>query len=321
MINQENDFYSEVSSKMAEAIEQNQFPYKRDNEWIKMPFNVVSGHRYGGANAIYLLLLSREFSGDKQLDPRWCSFQAASKNGWKVKKGSKGVHIKQAFLVTKDKDGQPLPPEQHHFMPIHTVLFHASQLCVKEQALDCEGDPIQDEHGKNVYVEKDIPAYQPLQEKSIEKVKTFIEQSGAEIYNDQKERAFYQASKDAIHLPLQEAFANEEAYYATLLYLLLHRAAHEIIESRPKFGTMPNIREELRVEIAAMFLSAELGVKVGWDNQVYHKKWIQLLQKDKFEFFRAANDAQKILNHLLLPRDLQKAKLNQRQRMKTGVAR
>lgn len=68
-------------------------------------------------------------------------------------------------------------------------------------------------------------------------------------------------------------------------------------------------REELRAELASVFLSMELGIPVNTtQNAAYIQFWVQNLKEDKKEIFNAMNDAMKITNFI---KDLAKDKIRE----------
>ena len=79
-------------------------------------------------------------------------------------------------------------------------------------------------------------------------------------------------------------------YYSTALYELGHWTGHESRLNREfgPFGSMTYAKEELRAKISGMMLSVELGIGQ-----------IKALEDDPRELFRAAADAEKILNYVM----------------------
>lgn len=65
------------------------------------------------------------------------------------------------------------------------------------------------------------------------------------------------------------------------------------------FGSPAYAKEELRAEMASTYLSADLGLPLNpISHAAYTQSWLKALKDDKMEFFKAANDAQKIANYL-----------------------
>jgi hypothetical protein len=67
-----------------------------------------------------------------------------------------------------------------------------------------------------------------------------------------------------------------------------------------KFGTADYAREELRAEIASLMIGSELNI--GHDfgqHAAYVDNWIEVLEKEPNEIFKASADAQKIFDFVL----------------------
>jgi hypothetical protein len=146
-----------------------------------------------------------------------------------------------------------------------------------------------------------VPAYERPQPTAFEAVQSgerILANSGAKIAHDQHDRAFYSRSSDSIHLPSKEAFKDAPGYYGTALHELAHWTGHPSRLNRPtltdsyRFGDLNYAKEELRAELASVFITAEVGVPHDPANHAaYVGSWIKALKEDKNEIFRAAHDA------------------------------
>jgi hypothetical protein len=76
-----------------------------------------------------------------------------------------------------------------------------------------------------------------------------------------------------------------------------------------RFGDVNYAREELRAELASVFLAAERGIPHDpASHAAYVGSWIKALREDKNEIFRAAHDASGAADYLLaLERDKTRA--------------
>jgi antirestriction protein ArdC len=80
----------------------------------------------------------------------------------------------------------------------------------------------------------------------------------------------------------------------TCLHELAHwtGAKHRLDRTDEKgpFGSPEYAKEEIRADLASLFLSAELGIPYDPSDQAaYIRNWIQALKNDKNEVFRAAS--------------------------------
>lgn len=262
---------------------------------LELPKNALSDRRYKGANMLNLMARAEELGAAN--DPRWLTYNQAKENGWQVKKGSKGTGIEawkfgKEMEVKNEETGEMEKKFVKFTVPqayFHTV-FHASQI---------EG------------IEPYIPKTHGVEWNPLSEAEKVLTSSGAIIHHDQGDRAFYRPSTDEIHLPPREAFPEPLNYYETALHELAHWTGHESRLNRDltgSFGTESYAREELRAEMASLYLAIETGVPfnpgkhgdMNLDNYAaYTKSWIQSLKNDKNEIFRAAKDAEIIADHLL----------------------
>lgn len=75
-------------------------------------------------------------------------------------------------------------------------------------------------------------------------------------------------------------------------------AEHRLNRKFGTWGTEAYAAEELRAEICSACLCAELGIATPMDNHAaYVGSWLKL-REDKFEIFRAAKDARKMVDFL-----------------------
>ena len=113
------------------------------------------------------------------------------------------------------------------------------------------------------------------------------------MVNDQVDRAFYNRAQDRIHLPPKEVFRHAAGYYGTAVHELAHWSGHPTRLNQSKrtdsyrFGDANHAREELRTEIASVFLAADRGIPHDPEQHAaYVDSWIQALQQDYHEIFR-----------------------------------
>ena len=216
-----------------------------------------------------------------------------------------------------------MPEDEYHWTSIISTVFHASDMVQRVPVLDKDGkqvvEPVKEEDGtpkigrdgqpivRRVFREEPLPPYVPKKqgythEETLELAEEMLRLSGAVIKHDQADRAFYRPSTDEIHLPPEAAFKELAGYYATALHELGHWTGHSSRLNRDiqnPFGSPAYAKEELRAEMASTYLSADLGLPLNSiSHAAYTQGWLKALKDDKMEFFKAANDAQKIANYL-----------------------
>jgi antirestriction protein ArdC len=284
------DAMQEFADQIVAALEVGTKPWVRPWDPNKCagpqaPFNPTTGAKYHGINVLILGISLLAFQTG---DPRWCSFLQAKEKGWHVKKGAKATTIfftKQ--LTVKDaNDGGEEPDDDGRTIRMlkHYSVFHASQI---------EG----------------IPAYTPPTVEEApwtrpEAAQIILENSRA-IIRTGGEKAFYSPSTDHIQLPPDNAFDDAAAFAAVFLHELCHWTGHLTRLNRSeamkaKFGSSAYAMEELRAELSSAFLAAELGIPCDIPQHAsYIADWLKPLKQDKREIFRAAADAQKIVDMVL----------------------
>jgi antirestriction protein ArdC len=154
-----------------------------------------------------------------------------------------------------------------------------------------------------------IPEWTPKQRTVFEVVEAaehILNNCGATILHDQADRAFYNRSSDSIHLPPKHAFKDVAGYYGTALHEAAHSSGHPSRLNRAtltesyRFGDISYAKEELRAELASVFLAAERGIPHNPEQHAaYVGSWIKTLKEDKNEIFRAAHDASRAADFLL----------------------
>ncbi|WP_415717726.1 zincin-like metallopeptidase domain-containing protein [Maridesulfovibrio sp.] len=191
--------------------------------------------------------------------------------------------------VVKGEDGKPERDEEGNVKaetiqlpkPIlrFSNVFHASQI-----------DGIPEWDGREISWNPD------------ERAEAILENSGASITHDQRDRAFYRPSSDEIHLPPHAAFDSPDKYYSTALHELGHWTGHESRLDREfgPFGSEIYAKEELRAEIASWMTSVEIGLSHDPDQHAsYVKSWVKVLKEDPYEIVRACQSAEKIKDYTL----------------------
>lgn len=233
------------------------------------------------------------------------TYKQAADNGWQVRRGEKGTQIE--FWEAKEGSGKSRPSapdrdadsaaanskdgraEKSQFIHRVYTVFNAQQI---------DG----------------IPPHNPKHHTTFEAVhagEQILGNSGANVAHDQADRAFYSRAEDSIHLPPKDAFKDAAGYYGTALHELAHWSGHPSRLDRPtltesyRFGDVNYAREELRAELASVFLAAQRGIPHDPEHHAsYVNSWIGALRRDKNEIFRAAHDASKATDFILaLERD------------------
>lgn len=277
------DHYQEVTDRIVAALESGTRPWCQpwDNGLPGMPLNGATGRRYHGINVLLLAMTSFALGGD----PRFCSYKQAVDRGWQVRKGEKGttVFFFKRMLV-EDRDAAPDAEDRTKAIPMlraYTV-FNGAQI---------EGIP--------AYVAPDVTEAPWRRPEATDIILT----NSKAVVRTGGDKAFYSPSLDYIQLPEPASFHSPEAFAATALHEAAHwsGAKHRLDRDLSgRFGAAAYAQEELRAELASVFLGGTLGIPCDIPNHAnYIASWVKKLKEDKREIFRAAADAQRIADYLL----------------------
>ena len=292
-----NKMREEMSKAFLEALKQDEIPWRQQWASASMtPRNAVSHAEYHNSNALWLACRMRQKGYE---DPRWCTYNQASNQGWKVRKGEKGTKIEFWSLYDKEekrtlttKEAEKIKQEMedwtNRIKPVANVytVFNAEQM---------EGVPeLQIEHH-----ELDSASFIAKRDLLIENMDVTLQEG--------QEGAFYNSQKDVIHMPDVDRFENEYAYISTFLHEAGHATGHESRLNRDMtnaFGTAAYAKEELRAEIASAFTAQTLGIdtqnKEHMENhKAYVQNWVSILEEKPEELFAAIRDAEKISDYLI----------------------
>lgn len=275
------DHRQEVTDSIINMLEQGVAPWQKPWQGVGIPLNPTTEKAYRGGNAIHLLATAIQRGYE---DPRWMTYKQAAENDWQVKKGEKGTRIE--FWEVKhqpdakndpDQPGDGLSGERDRRF-IHRIytVFNAKQI-----------------EGILPHTSKNRTEFE-----SVEAGERILSSSGANIQHDQADRCFYNRASDSIHLTPKEAFNDAPGYYGTALHELSHWTGHpsrlnrSTLNESYRFGDPTYAREELRAELASLFVAAETGIPHDPASHAsYVGSWVETLRKDKNEIFRAAHDA------------------------------
>ncbi len=284
-----------------DSIEKN--PTEWDSGWTAIdattPINGRTNRAYNGFNSIYLYCVAK---GRGYKDSRWVTFNQAKELGASVKKGEKSSPVlfyqlydkntKKEFNSLTVRDMTDEEKKQYMQENVRRVLQYSTVF----NAEQCDHFPERtDELPKMTEEER------TRQNVLIEEI---INNSAAPIYYDGGNRAYYSSGSDSIHLPKIEAFHTMQDFYATALHEIAHSTGHESRLNRlGAYGSEDSYAvEELRAELASVFMQRELGITLEGrhfeNHAAYLNSWLNAVRNDKRLFFDAVRDAEKISDYV-----------------------
>ncbi len=297
----------ELVDKLISQLESGTAPWQKpwtsvENMAFRPAFNPVTKNYYNGVNRFRLMLAALD-KGYK--DNRWCTFDIASKKKWHIKKGEKGTPIewynrydkntKKPFDEATVKD--MTPQERSEYLKKNTYVFRKLYYVFNAEQME------------NIPKLEHKPETEQATIERHERLENLIKNFQCPVYFDKDDSAYYSVTKDEIHLPLRESFKNEYGLYSTFLHEAAHSTGHSSrlnrfkgAEANVAFGSESYAKEELRAEIASMFLSDEYHLQNSEEHikqhAAYVKSWIAGLKQDKNYLFDAISDASTITSYL-----------------------
>lgn len=303
----EKNFLSELLSDIEK---------RKDSTWAKSwnfieTQNAFTGHKYSGMNELYLQLISQT---KKIEDPRFATFNQAKKNGYHIKKGSKGIPIQffsfinketkkqwnEAEFKEKTKNMTPLEKKKEADKKVAVTktfhVFNAEKLISnKNKKTFSENNPIT-KFNKKINTNEMIDQFE----------KALVENMQVGFNERHSEGAFYTPTLDEVTMPLKEQFNSYEERMATLLHELGHATGHEERLNRDlsgTFGSTDYSKEELKVEMNSVFMTNTLGLEISEKQKenhlLYLDSWGKHIKNNPKEFLYALNDSLKIKDYMI----------------------
>lgn len=289
----------QVLNQIVNAIESNDvLPWRRSwatSKNVGLPRNVISKRTYSGINPISLEVHRMTFN----FGSKWFgTFRQWEKIGGRVKRRPSDVKpgawsAKVIFYSPIERtvvDRKTGVEKKGRFLFAKSAsVFNADQVEGVEE-WQSGGDLVAGEWEAD---------FAPAEE--------LIAASGAEIRHG-GERAYYTLPQgdwpshtdgDFITMPNKERFDPPGSYYETLLHELAHWSEVRTGWNSKKEGYA---KSELAAELAASFLSTELGVPHGEqmeNHAAYLKGWLDRMKADPSFLFQASSQASKVADYLL----------------------
>ena len=270
------------------------------------PVSAITGKQYNGVNRVFLLLAAMEKGYS---DNRWLTYKQMEDKGWHFKTDEEGKSLGKGAGVAIEyfelRDKETKQPFDRHTLDGMTAEERADYMDENVYPLRkyyrvFNGDVIEGipERKKG---EHDATGYNPRAEALIEywsDTESPIRYGGS--------AAFYSPKTDDIHLPQKEDFVDMPEYYSTALHEIGHSTGHEKRLNRnlsTDRGSPDYAKEELRAEIASMFLEQDLGVEVKEknieNNSAYIASWKSSIKEDPNILFKAIADAERITKFVM----------------------
>lgn len=302
--------YHRLIGKMIEAIEANQvLPWRKPWSAVDWPMNPLTGRRYTGGNAIYMMALALFFP--EYRDPLYMGMKQvrewATKRGRVDEDGNPTVRVAKGATATWIKMVQPYIPRGE-----------------REAAAEEGRPPRERVHVKvvpvfNISMMEDTATGQRLT------LADFVNTGDAELMKNDAthasvaeqikgwnvpevlhggDRAAYSITHHRIVMPLPESFGQWDKYYATLFHEFGHSTGKALGREMTGDHYSPKYwREELVAELTSVHLLRTCGIELAdhlFDNSTaYVKHYVELLKEDPKLLYDVAADAEKAAAHVI----------------------
>lgn len=308
-----NNAYSKLSPERKELVEKvltnlesGAGLWKQGWTCNGMPESGITGKKYHGINNLYLTLVAME-RGYK--DNRWITHHQMTSSGWDFKKDENGdsrgksAGVAIEFFELRDKETK---------QPFDRHLLDGMTLEERQEYMDKNVYPLRKYYRVfNAELIDGMPKKEVVEQSGFEpteraeKLLNYWSDTEAKIVHG-GQSAYYDIANDTIHLPPKETFVSSEEYYSTALHETGHSTGHEKRlnrEIRNKFGSENYAIEELRAQLAAMFLVQELQIQVDEgqfkNDSAYIQSWYSEIKENPDYLFTAIADADRITRFVL----------------------
>lgn len=269
------------------------------------PESAITGKKYRGINNLLLSIISMNENYD---DNRWATFNQMEEKGWTFKKDEDGKSVAKNKGVTieyyemRDKETKKrfdrsildgmTAEEQREYMDKNVYWlrkYYRVFNCALMNGVPQKEKPQINDNDKNDRVES-ILDYWDKNEAKI-------------VYGGSQ--AFYKSSTDEVHLPSRGDFKSMQEFYSTALHEIGHSTGHESRLNRDLsggFGSETYALEELRAEIASIFMEQDLEIEPSegrlQNNAAYIQSWKDEITDNPNALFTAIADADKIAKYV-----------------------
>lgn len=279
------DLHDRVTAKIIADLEAGVRTWTRpwDNASRLGPVSRPLRHTFEPYSGVNVLLLWSAAAAAGYAAPVWMTFRQALALGGHVRKGEHGATVIYADQMVRPGETEADEVRKVSFLKAYTV-FNIDQI-------------------EDLPERYRSPASTPLDPGLRDaRAEAFFAAAGVTVRHG-GDQAFYSPAVDQVCLPPFAAFAEPQAYYATLGHEAVHWTGHPSRLDRQlsgRFGDSAYAREELVAELGAAFLCADLGLDLTPrdDHAGYIAGWLEVLRNDKRFLIHAASLAQRAVEHL-----------------------
>ena len=295
----------QLVDKVMENLEKGNLFWTQD--WVSSgaPESAITGKKYRGINNLFLSLIAMS---ENYGDNRWATFKQMEEKGWTFKKDEEGNSLAKGkgasieYYEMRDKetkrrfdrsvlDGMTASEEQE-YMDKNVYLLRKFYRVFNCSLMD--GVPVKEKPQIDVNDRND----------RAEAILDYWDKNEAKIIYGGSQ-AFYRTDTDEVHLPERADFKSMQEFYSTALHEIGHSTGHESRLNRDlsgRFGSEDYAMEELRAEIASIFMEQDLEIEPSegrlQNNAAYIQSWKEEIKENPNALFTAITDADKIAKYV-----------------------
>lgn len=281
-------------------------PHFRSRLWyLPRPFDALSAKEYRGVNSLWL---SVRANSRKYEDPRWCTFQEANSQGWRIKKGEHSTQVEYWSLY--DKQLQRNLPQSE-----------AEQILASDPSR--EKDMVLTVRQYRVFNAEQLTGVPPLQQSAKVTIKhardhadCLLKNMGVVIFDSPssgKSNAIYIPSCDQVTVDRRDPYIMPFYFMSSLLFSCAAATAHESRMNRQPSqhpDGWDSQRERFLNQLAALFAGQSLGFGPEARRQLIPVHYAfplmstsyafdNMIRRDPNELFASIKTAEAISDYLL----------------------
>lgn len=272
----------------------------------KTPVSAITGKKYNGVNRLFLTIATMQ---NGYTDNRWMTYNQMADKGWRFKVDeegrSKGKNAGVAIEFYELRDRETKQPFDRHVLDGMTKseqdeYIEENVYPIRKYYRVFNADIIEGIPEKEVGIIDDNKL-----NNRAENLLKYWSDNEAEIVHG-GDAAYYNVTEDKIHLPDKEQFTDMSEYYSTSFHEIGHSTGHEKRlnrELKGRYGTEDYAVEELRAEIASMFIEQDLEISAGENNiennSAYINFWRNKITENPTVLFTAIADAERITKFVM----------------------
>jgi len=284
-MSKQQELRESITNEIIAAIEGGTLPWRRPWSISKntgSPCNAESRRLYRGVNPL-VLQLSADRQGFKSRF--WATFRQWKSIDCSVRKGQHGTRVTFSTPITKTTTDKKGDEQEEKFWILRAFTVFNAEQCAGAERFHVGDEPVSSDELDHRFDE----------------AQQVVDATEAKIIHG-GDRAFYVPETDTIHMPNRTQF-KEADYFDTLFHELAHwtEQPSRLNWDRSKPGNT-YAAGELRAELAACYLSNELGLPSEHllsNHAAYLQHWLEQMRENPAFIFRISAQASKVADFVL----------------------